>query len=599
MFNRLAGLETEYAIRTPAADSRLSDSRFAWYQRIVERLRQVMPIARAHHFKDGWFLANGGAIWFEADRPASGAGLIEVSTPECRSPFQLLTYQRAMDRLVGENAARSDSHAPFWLIKNDRDGAGNVYGAQENYEVVIASGFGHWIWRSALVLLLPLVLVAWAGFYLLVGLLFLYLAVAGLLFLCLQRWVPDRRRFATLLFGRDLAEGRESGSPTPPWIEWLVLNATRILSGPLALCLWILCACVAFRRTRQALNAFLMSRCIVAGAGYVQPGGQFALADKAGAINCLVGFGGYWCDRPVYTMGHFFKALCAETLFSLRHYFSLFSSRQRLQIALGDSNMCEHAEYLKIATTFLVLDAIEAGYGNKLPSLQRPLQALQRWIADPTLSSTTRLSDGSEVTALDVQWRYYEVCRQYAASQPDAPDEVWQVLERWHHTLRLLSMYRQRVAEGMGLSKAVRPLIGLLDWATKLYLLGQLQPDASWAEKKKIDIRYHELSPEGYYQRLVNCGVARRLVTDEPLHRAMRVPPPDSPATRRGHLIREFSDGDQPLRVNWKCVIVGTGQHRRVFRLSTTSRKTASSHASSGSSSHSYEARPGAEDDSG
>ena len=35
----------------------------------------------------------------------------------------------------------------------------------------------------------------------------------------------------------------------------------------------------------------------------------------------------------LFTMGHFFKAMCGEGWFSLREYFELFSRRHRLQIA--------------------------------------------------------------------------------------------------------------------------------------------------------------------------------------------------------------------------------------------------------------------------
>ncbi|GIW91418.1 MAG: hypothetical protein KatS3mg109_1850 [Pirellulaceae bacterium] len=573
MLDRLAGLETEYAIRFAEADCRTGESRFGLYQRLTERLRQVIPLARAYHFKDGWFLANGGAVWFEADRPASGAGLVEVSTPECRGPEKLLCYQRALDVLVSRAASSSAGAGPFWLVKNDRDGAGHVYGAQENYEVPIADGAALWLWRIGLVSLLPLVVVSWLGFYLLVGLLLVYLAVAGLLFLCIHRWIPDRRWFAALLFGRDLAEGRDSGSPTPPWMEWLVLNATRVLSLPLALALWGLCSWVAFRRARRALTPFLMSRFLLGGAGYVRRDGRFALADKADAFNCVVGFGGYCSDRPIYTMGHFFKALCAETLFGIRHYWGLFAPRQRLQIALGDSNMCEYAEYLKVGTTLLVLDAWEAGYLKSVPSLAAPLKVLRSWVADPTLSSRARTKDGQTVTALDVQWHYYEACRKYVAANVDASPEAQRLLDRWHEVLRMLADYQQRASRGEKLAQAARPLVGVLDWPTKLYLLDQLGPTASWLEKKKIDIRYHELSEEGYYQRLAACGLVRRLVSDAELDRAMRVPPPDSPATRRGHLIREFSEGDEPLRVHWRCVILGTGRRRRVIPLASQSRR--------------------------
>ena len=77
-------------------------------------------------------------------------------------------------------------------------------------------------------------------------------------------------------------------------------------------------------------------------------------------------------------MGHFFKAACVEACVSPRDYLDLFRRRQRMQIALGDSNMAETAEYLRIGTTMLVLDAIEADCFPRVPQVRRPIRALPR-----------------------------------------------------------------------------------------------------------------------------------------------------------------------------------------------------------------------------
>ena len=65
-----------------------------------------IPAVRAKHFKEGMFLANGGALWFEAERPAAGGGLIEGATPECRGPAEVLAYQRALVALPVAIASR-------------------------------------------------------------------------------------------------------------------------------------------------------------------------------------------------------------------------------------------------------------------------------------------------------------------------------------------------------------------------------------------------------------------------------------------------------------------------------------------------------------
>ena len=51
------------------------------------------------------------------------------------------------------------------------------------------------------------------------------------------------------------------------------------------------------------------------------------------------------------------------------------------------------------------------------------------------------------------------------------------------------------------------------------------------------------------------------------LERAQRTPPPDTPATMRGHYIREFSAGSRPLQASWSTIVLGRGLGRKVVRL--------------------------------
>ncbi|MCA9162399.1 MAG: proteasome accessory factor PafA2 family protein, partial [Planctomycetales bacterium] len=85
------GLETEYAIRfRPHSAQGEPPTKLQLYRSLVEALRRRVLLAEAKHFKEGVFNACGGAVWFEAERPAAGGGLIEGATPECRGPRQVL-----------------------------------------------------------------------------------------------------------------------------------------------------------------------------------------------------------------------------------------------------------------------------------------------------------------------------------------------------------------------------------------------------------------------------------------------------------------------------------------------------------------------------
>ena len=189
VFQRLVGLETEYALVVPAVVRNRHASRYAIFNELVATLRQKIPCARARNMKEGVFHAAGGAVWFETERPASGGGLIEGSTPECRSPRQVLAWQRAQDELLSETANDAFGSA-VRLIKNDRDAAGNIYGTQENYEATLAGGWRLAVWRAALTVMLPLVILTWLILWLIDKLVEGYALAAAVIYLAAERVLP-------------------------------------------------------------------------------------------------------------------------------------------------------------------------------------------------------------------------------------------------------------------------------------------------------------------------------------------------------------------------------------------------------------------------
>ncbi len=554
IFDRLAGLETEYAIRFRPADPKLPrPSKFSLYRALCLALRRQVLTVPARHDKEGIFTATGGGVWYEVAFPYDDGGLIEGSTPECRGPRQLLAYQRAQDHLLSSAAEAASLEGEFCLLKNDRDARGNVYGAQENYEAELATGWRLVVWRGALLALLPLVLLTWLGFLTVILATLAYMGIATLLYLPLAGW-DESKRLSMFLFGRDMTEGRETGQPCPRWLCTLLDRITRVFTAPLAVALLAMIHLLAFRRTRRELLPFLLSRAIFTGAGMLDENGKFQLADKAPAMNCVVGFGGFAYDRPIFSFGHFFKAIFYDACFSPRDYLDLWHQRQRLQIALGDSNMADVAEYLRIGTTMLVLDCIEAGELPLLPRVKRPIRTLRRVCADVSLSATLPLAGGSAVTALELQRFYYEACRRFLERRPESPAEARDVLRRWGDVLERLE-------------HEPHTLVGEIDWITKRFLLEQAGRDASFPSRKKIDLRYHELTDAGYFMRLKNGEHTTRLLDDEDIERAMRTPPHDTPATTRGHYIREFGGGDDPVSANWKYVYLGDGPSAKIVHI--------------------------------
>ena len=110
-------------------------------------------------------------------------------------------------------------------------------------------------------------------------------------------------------------------------------------------------------------------------------------------------------------------------------------------------------------------------------------------------------------------------------------------------------------------------LVGRLDWVTKRHLLDAAGPGASADERRKLDLRYHELSPEGYYLRLEAAGVAPVVAEPEDVVAAFDRPPEGSPAAARGRLIRQSAESGGSVRVGWSSAIVTDSSGTRVVRL--------------------------------
>jgi hypothetical protein len=183
----------------------------------------------------------------------------------------------------------------------------------------------------------------------------------------------------------------------------------------------------------------------------------------------------------------------------------------------------------------------------------RPLQALRAISDDPDLRTTVPLADGRQLSALEIQRIYLSACRRFVNHRAPLDAKALEVLDSWEETLEALEHEPAR-------------LVGKVDWVTKRYLLDAAGTDASIAARRKLDMRYHELSPDGYYLRLETVGIAPTIVEPEEVLGAVDCPPERSPATARGRLIRHFATSGG-VHASWSSTIVPVGSGVRVIRL--------------------------------
>ena len=493
------------------------------------------------------FTENGGSLYYEFVPTAQHAGLVECATPECDSAGQLLLYQRAQERLLELATARVKARlhhrgiaGELTLIKNCRDVEGNVYGAQESYELTIAQGMALWGWRLAVLAAVPPALVASALHW---GLLLAAVAVAvpSLLVVLSAGFVV-----ATYRGGDDGFHGLTHLIERTT--DWVVRAEWRLMSLAMAPSVGLIAIgahAFAFRPYRRGALAFLVSRAVLSGAGTLTPPATWALSEKASAMRRLMRWGPSNHDRGLLEIGHLMKPLAALGWGNIRGVLDLMRPRQRFQLGLSDANRCDVAEYLKVGTTALVLRMVEHGWLHDAPQFADPVGVARTLSDHPSLEVTVMDRDGRRWSALQLQRWYVEQAQAWLDEVVDL--ETAQLVKLWRETLDALETDPEQ-------------LVGRLDWITKRALVRHtVLDDDPWAAKK-VDVRYHELGAQGYHRWLEEAGLHVRLVDPDDVDRAMREPPASTPARQRGALVRALARAGTHARVGWDRVVLERGR---------------------------------------
>src|SRR5215468_9109111 len=88
---------------------------------------------------------------------------------------------------------------------------------------------------------------------------------------------------------------------------------------------------------------------------------------------------------------------------------------RRLHVIIGDANLSEISTLLKVGTTSLVLAMIEAKAATGDLAIADPVTELKAVSHDPGLKHLVRLRDGRRLTALDLQWAFFERASSFVA----------------------------------------------------------------------------------------------------------------------------------------------------------------------------------------
>jgi proteasome accessory factor A len=134
---RIFGLENEYGVTcTLRGQRRLSPDEVARYL-----FRRVVSWGRSSNV----FLENGARLYLDVGSHP------EYATPECDSILDLVTHDKAGERILENLVASAEGRlreegirGVIFLFKNNTDSAGNSYGCHENYLTSRRDDFSHY-----------------------------------------------------------------------------------------------------------------------------------------------------------------------------------------------------------------------------------------------------------------------------------------------------------------------------------------------------------------------------------------------------------------------------------------------------------------------
>ena len=287
-----------------------------------------------------------------------------------------------------------------------------------------------------------------------------------------------------------------------------------------------------FQQLSDVLIPFLVSRQITCGAGKV-------VTTSKGATYCV-------SQRA----DHIWEGVSSATtrsrpIINTRDEPHADAERyRRLHVIVGDSNMSETTTMLKVGSADLVLRMIEAGMVVRDLTLENPIRAIREMSHDMTGRKTVRLSNGRELSALQIQTEYLERAQTFADREGLEDPIHKQVLDLWERAIRAVDTGDLSLVDTE------------IDWVIKHKLItGYMAKHDLPMEHPRIaqlDLAYHDVNRErGVFYLLQKHGRAARITTDPEVFEAKTVPPQTTRAKLRGDFIKAAQEHRRDFTVDW------------------------------------------------
>jgi proteasome accessory factor A len=301
------------------------------------------------------------------------------------------------------------------------------------------------------------------------------------------------------------------------------------------------------RRNVDTLLAFLATRILLAGSGRVGmtlAPRRYGKVENSEFVPYQISQRADFIQTDIYEWVQFNRALINardEPLADYRRF-------RRLHLLLGDSNLLPFCNALKVGTTALMLDLLEA---DALPELafELPVDIMRKLSHQPNGPWKVQLIDKRECSALDVQEMFLEAA---CSGKIDLDADARWTIEAWKTTLHHLRHDPQA-------------LIGKLDWITKKYLLDVFveSENITWRDGwlESLDLEYHQLNPaKSLLAGLSGTALIEQGLPDLAKRDFFLKPPPNTRANLRSEAMRTILHKKLSYVIDWDLIYIGEGK---------------------------------------
>ncbi len=217
---------------------------------------------------------------------------------------------------------------------------------------------------------------------------------------------------------------------------------------------------------------------------------------------------------------------------------------RRLHVIVGDSNMSDTTNLLKVVSAHLVLSMIESGTVMRDLTLANPIRAIREISHDTTGTRTVKLANGRELSAIQMQTEYFQKVSEFVARRGIVDPATQQGMELWERSIK---------AVGSG---DLHLIDREIDWVIKLRLLERyMRKNDMTLENARIaqlDLAYHDIRRDrGLFYLLERGGAVDSILTQEQIDTAKDVAPQTTRAKLRGDFITRAQERRRDYTVDW------------------------------------------------